>query len=598
MKNWQKLTLTFMIAIIAIILDFGFKQPTLTRLLVTVTGAILAISMFIEMIKTLCSGRYGVDLLAIIAIASTLIIGQYWASLIIIVMLVGGESLEDYAAHRASRELHKLLENSPTFAHKKVGDSYEDTPIDDIDIDDVLLVKASEVVPIDGVVLEGDSWFDESSLTGESEPVTKAIGDEVLSGSINGETAVLIRASKKASDSQYQKIVQLVKESEATPAQFVRLADRYAVPFTIVSLLIAGAAWLISGDMTRFAEVLVVASPCPLILAAPIAFVGGMSRSSRNGLLVKNGTTIEKLSLAKTVAFDKTGTLTTGILQVKSIAPETATHSEDDLLQIAASLEIGSNHILAKSLVKRAAEKDLALLEVTDLRESTGLGLSGVIQTKTYRIGRANFANAEDAKVNGTAVFISEDEVFIGKILFEDKIRPESQHVIERLKAQDVQHILMLTGDNQKTAELVAGELGITEMHAGLMPSEKIGILKELPETHRPMVMVGDGVNDAPALALSDVGIALGASGSTVASESADVVVLRNDLNLVPESIKISRETMKVAKEAVLIGIFICIALMLIASTGVLPAIIGALLQEVIDTVSILYALKALKDRK
>ena len=450
MKNWQKLTLTFMIAIIAIILDFGFKQPTLTRLLVTVTGAILAISMFIEMIKTLRSGRFGVDLLAIIAIASTLIVGQYWASLIIVVMLVGGESLEDYAAHRASRELHKLLENSPTFAHKKVGDSYEDTPIDDIDIDDVLLVKASEVVPIDGVVLEGDSWFDESSLTGESEPVTKAIGDEVLSGSINGETAVLIRASKKASDSQYQKIVQLVKESEATPAQFVRLADRYAVPFTIVSLLIAGAAWLISGDMTRFAEVLVVASPCPLILAAPIAFVSGMSRSSRNGLLVKNGTTIEKLSLAKTVAFDKTGTLTTGILQVKSIAPETATHSEDDLLQIAASLEIGSNHILAKSLVKRAAEKDLALLEVTDLRESTGLGLSGVIQTKTYRIGRANFANAEDAKVNGTAVFISEDEVFIGKILFEDKIRPESQHVIERLKAQDVQHILMLTGDNQK----------------------------------------------------------------------------------------------------------------------------------------------------
>lgn len=598
MKNWQKLSLTFIVAIIALILDFGFKQPMMTRLLVTVVGVILAISMFIEMIKTLRSGRYGVDLLAIIAIISTLIIGQYWASLIIIVMLVGGESLEDYAANRASRELHKLLENSPTFAHKKVGDNYVDTPIDEIEIDDVLLVKASEVVPIDGVVLEGSSWFDESSLTGESEPVTKELGDDVLSGSINGETAVMIRASKKASDSQYQKIVQLVKESEATPAQFVRLADRYAVPFTIVSLLIAGAAWFISGDMTRFAEVLVVASPCPLILAAPIAFVGGMSRSSRNGLLVKNGTTIEKLSLAKTVAFDKTGTLTTGILQVKSIMPETSNHSEDDLLQIAASLEIGSNHILAKSLVKYAAEKGLALIEVTDLRESTGLGLSGIIQNKNYRIGRANFANAENEKVSGTAVFLSEDDMFIGKILFEDKIRPESQHVIERLKAQEVQHILMLTGDNQKTAELVAGELGITEVHAGLMPSEKIGILKELPETHRPMVMVGDGVNDAPALALSDVGIALGASGSTVASESADVVVLRNDLNLVPESIKISRETMKVAKEAVLIGIFICIALMLIASTGILPAIIGALLQEVIDTVSILYALKALKDRK
>lgn len=598
MKNWQKLSLTFIIAIIAILLEFGFKQPIMTRLLVTVAGAILAISMFIEMIKTLRSGRYGVDLLAIIAIVSTLFIGQYWASLIIIVMLVGGESLEDYAAHRASRELHKLLENSPTFAHKKVGDNYVDTPIDEIEVDDVLLVKASEVVPIDGVVLEGDSWFDESSLTGESEPVTKAIGDDVLSGSINGETAVLIRTSKKAADSQYQKIVQLVRESEATPAQFVRLADRYAVPFTIVSLVIAGAAWFISGDMTRFAEVLVVASPCPLILAAPIAFVSGMSRSSRNGLLVKNGTTIEKLSLAKTVGFDKTGTLTTGVLHVKSIMPETSDYSENDLLQIAASLEIGSNHILAKSLVKRAAENGLALLEVADFRESTGLGLSGMIQNKNYHIGRANFAHADGEKVTGTAVFISEDETFIGKILFEDKIRPESQHVIERLKAQDVLHILMLTGDNEKTAELVAGELGITEVYAGLMPSEKIGILKELPETHRPMVMVGDGVNDAPALALSDVGIALGASGSTVASESADVVVLRNDLNLVPESIKISRETMKVAKEAVLIGIFICIALMLVASTGVLPAIIGALLQEVIDTVSILYALKALKDRK
>lgn len=597
MKNWHKLAITIAVALIALLLEFGFGLDIWARLLVTVIGSILAISMFIEMIKTLRSGRYGVDLLAIIAIISTLIIGQYWASLIIILMLVGGESLEDYAANRASRELHKLLENSPTFAHKKIGDSYQDTPIEEIAIDDILLVKASEVVPIDGVVIEGSSWFDESSLTGESQPITKTVGQEVLSGSINGETAVLIQANKKAADSQYQKIVALVKESEATPAEFVRLADRYAVPFTIVALLIAGVAWVMSGSMTRFAEVLVVASPCPLILAAPIAFVSGMSRSSRHGLLVKNGTTIEKLSLAKTVAFDKTGTLTTGVLQVKEISPEATSMSENDLLQLAASLEIGSNHILAKSLVKRAEDDHLALLEVTDLTEATGLGLSGVIQENTYRIGRATFAHAQGQEANGTAVFISENDVYIGKILFEDKIRPESQAVIERLNAQNIEHIMMLTGDNSKTAEVVAHELGLSEVHAGLMPSEKIGILKALPESNRPMVMVGDGVNDAPALALSDVGIALGANGSTVASESADVVVLRNDLTLVPESIKISRETMKVAKEAVLIGIFICIALMLIAVTGVIPAIIGALLQEVIDTVSILYALRALKDR-
>ena len=597
MKNWQKLTATIVIAIMALLLEFGFHNPFLTQLLVTVAGAILALSMFIEMVKTLRSGKYGVDLLAIIAIISTLIIGHYWASLIIILMLVGGESLEDYAANRASRELHKLLENSPTIAHKQVNDEYEDTPIEEMVVGDIVLVKPSELVPIDGEILEGNSWFDESSLTGESQPVTKEKGDAVLSGSINGETAVLVKVTKKASDSQYQKIIQLVKESEATPAEFVRLADRYAVPFTIIALVIASGAWIVSKDMTRFAEVLVVASPCPLILAAPIAFVGGMSRSSRHGLLVKNGTTIEKLSLAKTVAFDKTGTLTTGVLQVKRIQPETMTRSEDELLQIAYSLEIGSNHILAKSLVALGESKHIPRLAVSELTEETGLGLKGIINGKTYRIGRATFANAKAENMTGTAVSISEDDVFIGNILFEDKVREESKAVIESLNRLDISHIMMLTGDNITTAKTVGQALGLTEIHAELMPSEKIGILNNLPETSRPMVMVGDGINDAPALALSDVGIALGASGSTVASESADVVVLRNNLALIPESIKISRQTMKVAKEAVLIGIFICIVLMIIASTGVLPTIFGALLQEVIDTVSILYALKALKDK-
>ena len=597
MKNWQKLTATIVIAIMALLLEFGFHNPFLTQLLVTVAGAILALSMFIEMVKTLRSGKYGVDLLAIIAIISTLIIGHYWASLIIILMLVGGESLEDYAANRASRELHKLLENSPTIAHKQVNDEYEDTPIEEMVVGDIVLVKPSELVPIDGEILEGNSWFDESSLTGESQPVTKEKGDAVLSGSINGETAVLIKVTQKASDSQYQKIIQLVKESEATPAEFVRLADRYAVPFTIIALVIASGAWIVSKDMTRFAEVLVVASPCQLILAAPIAFVGGMSRSSRHGLLVKNGTTIEKLSLAKTVAFDKTGTLTTGVLQVKRIQSETMTRSEDELLQIAYSLEIGSNHILAKSLVALGESKHIPRLAVSELTEETGLGLKGIINGKTYRIGRATFANAKAENMTGTAVSISEDDVFIGSILFEDKVRQESKAVIESLNRLDISHIMMLTGDNITTAKTVGQALGLTEIHAELMPSEKIGILNNLPETSRPMVMVGDGINDAPALALSDVGIALGASGSTVASESADVVVLRNNLALVPESIKISRQTMKVAKEAVLIGIFICIVLMIIASTGVLPTIFGALLQEVIDTVSILYALKALKDK-
>lgn len=317
MSNVKKFLLTVMIGIVALILEFGFHQNQLAFWLIAIVGGVMTISMLIGMIETLRSGKYGVDILAITAIVATLLVGEYWASLMVLIMLTGGDSLEDYASHQASRELRSLLDNSPQTAHRIDGERISDLSVEEVQVGDIILVKPGEVVPVDGRVLSGESFVDESSLTGESKPIEKKINDELMSGSINGDAALRFKVTKAAKDSQYQTLVKLVKESEAKPAHFVRLADRYAVPFTIIAYVIGGVAWFVSKDPVRFAEVLVVASPCPLILAAPVALVAGMSRSSRNGIVVKTGSTIEKLARAKSIAFDKTGTLTEGRLSVE-----------------------------------------------------------------------------------------------------------------------------------------------------------------------------------------------------------------------------------------------------------------------------------------
>jgi P-type E1-E2 ATPase len=319
MSNVKKFLLTVVIGIVALILEFGFHQERLAFWLVAIVGGIMAITMLIGMVKTLRSGKYGVDILAITAIIATLLVGEYWASLMVLIMLTGGDSLEDYASHQASRELRSLLDNSPQVAHRVKEEEVTDIEVEEVQVGDTILVKPGELVPVDGRVIAGESFVDESSLTGESKPVEKELNDELMSGSINGDAALRFKVTKTAKDSQYQTLVKLVKESEAKPAHFVRLADRYAVPFTLIAYIIGGIAWFVSKDPVRFAEVLVVASPCPLILAAPVALVAGMSRSSRNGIVVKTGTSIEKLARAKSIAFDKTGTLTEGRLSVEEI---------------------------------------------------------------------------------------------------------------------------------------------------------------------------------------------------------------------------------------------------------------------------------------
>lgn len=590
----QKLFMILAVALVAVLLQYVFKQALAAQMLVTIVGAGIALSMLIEMIHTLKSGRYGVDLLAIVAVVSTLSVSEYWAAMVILVMLVGGDALEDYASRKANSELKALLDNSPQSAHRLVNDQIEDVHVDQVKVGDKIVVKPGELVPIDGEIIKGATQVNESSLTGESKPIDKQVGDPVMSGSLNGDQAIVIKAIKLARDSQYQKLVALVKEAENTPAHFVRLADRYAVPFTIAALIIGGIAWALTKDPRRFAEVMVVASPCPLILAAPVAIVSGMSRASRSGIIVKTGSVLEKMAHPKTVAFDKTGTITSGQLSVDHLEPAPGVDIKE-LLHFAASAEEQSPHILARSTVAYAQEHQIPLSSVSDLKEVVGNGILATVDGRQVKVGKLIFAdpNTTQKPLSQTAIYVSVDSQYWGCVIFQDQIRPEAPRTMAQLRKLGVEHLVMLTGDQNAIAQHVAKLVGIHEIKADLLPEQKIAALKNVPTERRPVVMVGDGVNDAPALATADVGIAMGAHGSTAASESADLVIVKDDLYRVVVAVTISQETMKIAQQAVLIGIGICTALMLIAAFGIIPAFIGAMLQEVIDTVSILWALRA-----
>lgn len=593
MKHTWKLVATLVVGAVALVLAFGLQQPMAAQVLVTVAGSLVALSMFFEMIKTLRSGKYGVDLLAIMAIVATLAVGEYWASLMVLVMLTGGDSLEDYATRKAGQELKSLLDNSPQNAHLVSADRLEDIAVEKIAVGDQLLVKPGELVPVDSKIIKGNSTFDESSLTGESRPLEKLVGSELMSGSVNGAAAVTIEALSTAADSQYQAIVQLVKESANQPANFVRMADRYAVPFTAIAIVIAVVAWLISGDPVRLAEVLVVASPCPLILAAPISLVAGMSRASKNGVIVKTGTTIEKLASAKTIAFDKTGTLTKGQLTVNEVKPIEPWPAQE-LLHFAASAEQRSGHVLARSLVAYVGVDGLGA--VSQLSEVTGQGIEAIIDDQVVKVGKLAFVTQQAVQaVEQTAVYVSIGGKYAGYISFLDQLRPEAAATIQKLRHFGLKHIMMLTGDQATIAKTIAAKLDLDEVHGNLLPKDKIRLLQAVDQNARPTIMVGDGVNDAPSLTTADVGIAMGAHGATAASESADVVILKDDLSRVASAVMISQETMQIACNDVLAGIVVLVILMLIAATGVIPALVGAMFQEVVDMMTILLALRARK---
>lgn len=557
----------------------------------------------IGMVRKLRKKQFGVDVLAIVAIAATVAVGEVIASMVIVLMMASGKALEDYAQGRAQRELTALLDREPQTAHRMAAGStrVDDIAASDVAVGDVILVRAGEVVPVDGTLTSEAAALDESSLTGESLPRTRLAGEPVLSGSVNGNVSAVITATARAQDSQYQAIVALVRQASANQAPVVRLADRYAVPFTALSLLIAGLAWALSGDPVRFAEVLVLATPCPLVLAAPVAFIGGMSRAARYGIIVKGGGVLEQLSRVRTVVFDKTGTLTYGtprIAQLRPIAPM----EEDTLLSLVASAEQFSSHVLAAAIVAEARHRGLTALPVVHSEEIAAQGVTATLRDHVVSVGTLGFirtliAGAEATPLAGgeLAIYVAVDDRFAGAIIATDLIRSEAATMISNLRRRGIEHILMLTGDARTTAEHVAHSLGITQVRADCLPSDKVATVRAI--TARPVLMVGDGVNDSPVLASAEVGIAMGARGATAASEAAAAVILVDDVSLVVRAIDIGRDTVHIALQSIWLGIALSIVLMVIAAFGVIPATAGAVIQEVVDVATIVNALRAVRGR-
>jgi heavy metal translocating P-type ATPase len=551
------------------------------------------------MLQDLRQGKYGVDILAATAIITAVVMGEYWAGLVIVLMLTGGQALEDYAGHRAENELEALLKRAPHKARVVRGRKEVEVKASEVREGDKIIVRAGEIVPVDAVVLEGSAGFDESSLTGESLPQLKETGADILSGSVNLDGAVTARARNEAAESQYQQIIKLVKSARASQAPFVRLADQYAVPFTIVSFVIAGGAWALSGDSLRFLQVLVVATPCPLILAAPIAIISGMSRAARHGIIMKNGGALERLARARTFAFDKTGTITRGTLAVGNIKTYHG-FAEADVLSLAASLEQHSNHAQAQAITAHAAKKQAKLLKTKNVRELAGKGLVATAKGKHVIVGRLSLLEENNVdlpkgfdagKLQSTAACVAVDGKLAGVVSFADEVREESKSTLKRLRDAGVKHFLMVTGDNERTAQDVAKQVGIKEVKAQALPGEKLMAIEAVKE--RPVAFVGDGVNDAPVLTASDVGIALGARGAPAASQSADVVVMLDDLGRVALGTEIAKRSLSVAKQAIWIGIGLSVILMLIYATGRFSPVSGALIQELVDIVVIVYALRA-----
>jgi heavy metal translocating P-type ATPase len=598
----------FSLALGALFLGLALQlsgQATAAHWILGVVSLLATLPLVWDMIQNIRSGSYGIDILAVTSIVTAVILGEYWAAIVVVLMLTGGEALEDHAEHRARRELDALLKRAPQKATVVRKGKELQVPVNTIRVGEKIIIKAGEIVPVDAVIVSGTASFDESSLTGESLPQAKEINDHLLSGSINLDGAITAKSVADAEHSQYQQIIKLVRSAAASQAPYVRLAERYSLPFTVAAYAIAGSVWAVSADAIRFLEVIIVATPCPLLLAAPIALISGMSRASRHGIIVKTGSALEKLAEARTIAFDKTGTLTKGTLEIDSVAAYPG-FTQDEVLKLAASLEQNSNHVVATAVVNHAKSKNVKLIKAKHVREISGRGLQAQLQSKTVLAGRYSLLKENDVTtpknfkedaVKQTAVYVAVDGALAGAICFSDEIRPETETTLKRLHKAGLKRILMITGDNAASANTIAKALGIDEVHAEMLPSDKLHIVDDIPEKQRPLVFVGDGVNDAPVLTSADVGIALGARGSAAASESADMVIMHDDITRVASAYAISKRTFRIATQSIFVGIGLSVALMLVFATGKFSPLTGALVQEVVDVVVILNALRAHLDR-
>lgn len=563
-----------------------------------------------EVVITVARGRVGVDAIALMAMATALAMREFLAGAVVGLMLSGGNALEGWAAGRSRRALRALIERAPRIAHRYEGGRIIEVDVDQIEIGDRIVVRAGESIPVDGMSDVDNATVDESTLTGESLPVEHARGGQVRSGTTNAGDAFDMIAARRAENSAYSRLIRLVEEAEDNRAPFVRMADRYAAFLLPFSLLVGGGAWLISGESIRFLAVLVVATPCPLILAAPIAYIAGISRAASRGIIVKGGSAIEALGGVRAVLLDKTGTLTLGTPEIDHIITCDG-FDEDELLRLTASLDQLSAHVLAEALVHGVESRGVRLEIPTDVREIPGQGIIGRVSGRNVIAGTAALLadneidgiddvdrRAEEFNGDGHArVYIAVDDSLAGVLLLADKLREDARDMTAAIHSFGIKHIAMVTGDHQSTAREIADQVGIDDVYSQLSPEQKLEIVRRMqsdPDTH-PVLMVGDGINDAPALALADIGIAMGTAGATASAEAADAVITVNRIDRVADAIGIGRRSVKIATQSVVAGLALSIVAMGFAAVGMIPPVAGALLQEAIDVAVILNALRALR---
>ncbi|WP_250242249.1 heavy metal translocating P-type ATPase [Bifidobacterium longum] len=674
---------------IAMLGDPGFGQWLIIALVLIIVADTVR-----GMIDDLRHGQVGVDLLAVVAILSTVAVHEYWASWAVMLMVTSGEAIEEYAQAKAEHSLTALMEAAPRTAHvvslpgvgrdsagdagdasegfRRVGQfatasaahRFDTVPVEQVRLGDVLMVLPGETVPVDGELLSGSATLDLSNINGEPVPREVFAGARVMSGAVNGSSALTMRATQVAADSQYQRILELVASAQESRPAVVKTADRLAVPFTVLSLVIAGVAWAVSGLPTRFAQVLVLATPCPLLIAAPVAYIAGTGRLAAAGVLIKAQDVLENLGRVTQVFFDKTGTLTVKQPQVVRVEmlPGAATQFDGDhVLMMAGVVESYSVHILSKGIAKAGTEAMARLRRqsendgrpcpesdavwfgvgrehpvVKGINEEAGKGVSGEVNGHVVRVGRLSFAAAgkdgfltagnadptgprhdprpgteaaggteEDVRTrfgllqpDEMASYVSIDGRLIARIVLRDVPRANAGTALAKLHALGVARLAMLTGDKRASADIIANEVGIDEVHAELFPEDKVAAVKSAAEDGNAVtMMVGDGVNDAPVLAVADIGVAMTDGTSTAASESAQVVIMTDDIAAVPRAIAIARRTKRVMLQAVIVGLALAVIGMIAAAFDLIPVVVGAFLQEAIDVVSILWALTALIDR-
>lgn len=569
-----------------------------------VATALVLASLIVEIVRSLSHGDVGLDLVAALSMSAALAFGEMLAGNVVALMYAGGQFLEGYAASRARREMTALLGRVAHNAMRYGTDGLEDVLIQAVVPGDRLLVRRGEVIPVDGSLASPSAVLDESALTGESLPRVKRRDDEILSGSTNAGDAFDLVADRPAAESTYANIVRLVTKAQESRPPSVRAADRYAIWFLLLTLAAAGIAWGISGDSIRVLAVLVVATPCPLILALPVAIISGMSRAAKGGVLVKDGAALETLAKVKTVILDKTGTLTFGqaaVVEVRVVG----SWSPDEILRLTASLDQASGHVTAAALVADARRKGLSLSAPTEVSEVAGTGIKGIVEGRRLVVGGSRFVRdairegdpyaLREGLAEGSAmVAVGVDGVLAGIIAMADAIRPEAPAMLRALEKAGIDRVVIASGDRQDVVDSVAARLGIAKADGELDPAQKVEVVIR-ERARAPVLMAGDGVNDAPALASADVGVALGARGSAASSESAGVVLLVDRIDSLAFAVEVAHQTRRIASQSVVVGLGLSVCGMAVAALGYLPPVAGALVQEGIDIAVILNALRALR---